>query len=70
MSLDLTAERLDLAGRPPTISEKMKPWAKDLQAMHGIEKLEFGTPSGDGFVEVQLPESEEVIYVRPPSPAE
>ncbi len=51
------------------ISEKLEPWAKDLQAMHGIEKIEFGTPDDDDYIQVQLPESEEVIYVRPPPPA-
>ncbi len=50
------------------ISGKLKPWARDLQAMHGIEKLRFTKPKGSGFVEVSLPESSEVIYVRPPQP--
>jgi valyl-tRNA synthetase len=48
------------------ISGKLKPWAKDLQAMHGIGKLRFTKPKGSGFVEVSLPESSEVIHVRPP----
>ncbi|MHA2162796.1 MAG: valine--tRNA ligase [Candidatus Thorarchaeota archaeon] len=48
------------------VSEKLKPWAKDLMAMHGIEKLYYGAPKDDGLVEVTLPESEEVIFVRSP----
>jgi valyl-tRNA synthetase len=48
------------------ISENLKPWAKDLQAMHGVEKIEFGKPKDDKFVEVTLPESEDVIYILPP----
>ncbi|MFW9891687.1 MAG: valine--tRNA ligase [Candidatus Thorarchaeota archaeon] len=47
------------------LSEDLKPWMKDLQAMHGIEKLGFGKPDDDRFVEVTLPESENVIYVLP-----
>jgi valyl-tRNA synthetase len=47
------------------ISANLKPWSKDLQAMHGVEKLEFGKPKEDGFVEVTLPESDEVIYIFP-----
>jgi valyl-tRNA synthetase len=50
------------------VSEKLKPWAKDLMAMHGIEKLHYGTPKDDGLVEMTLPESEEVIFVRSPPP--
>ncbi|MFW9849031.1 MAG: class I tRNA ligase family protein, partial [Candidatus Thorarchaeota archaeon] len=54
------------AGLPEAfIDKELKPWAKDLQAMHGIEKLQFGTPKDDGFVEVTLPESEETIFIRP-----
>ena len=53
-------------GLPATyISEDLKPWAKDLQAMHGIEEIGFGKPPDDNFIEVQLPESEEFIYIRP-----
>ena len=48
------------------ISENLKPWTKDLQAMHGVERIGFGKPKEDKFVEVPLPESEEVIYVLPP----
>ena len=48
------------------ISEKLKPWTKDLQAMHGVEKISFGKPKEDKFVEVTLPESEDVIYILPP----
>ncbi len=48
------------------ISKDLKPWGKDLQAMHGIEKLHFGIPKGKRFVEVALPDSEEVIHVRAP----
>ncbi|MFX1440884.1 MAG: hypothetical protein ACFFFD_11590, partial [Promethearchaeota archaeon] len=46
------------------ISPKLEPWAKDLQAMHGIEKLNFTDSEGQG-TEVALPDSEEVIYVTP-----
>ncbi len=55
------------AGLPEAyIAKELKPWVKDLQAMHGIEKIQFGTPKDEGFVEVTLPESEELIYIRPP----
>jgi hypothetical protein len=37
--------------------------------MHGIESIGFGKPSGDGFVDVSLPEMDGVIFVKPP-PAE
>ncbi|MGD9380960.1 MAG: valine--tRNA ligase [Candidatus Thorarchaeota archaeon] len=46
------------------ISPDLKPWARDLQAMHGIEKLNFSDSKGQG-IEVTLPDSEEVIYVTP-----
>jgi valyl-tRNA synthetase len=52
------------------ISEDLKPWAKDLKAMHGIEKLNFTKPKTGDFVEVLLPESDEVIYIKAPEPAE
>lgn len=52
------------------ISEKLKPWAKDLQAMHGIEKIAFGTPDADDYAEVTLPESEEKIYIKLPPAAD
>ncbi|MGY5855311.1 MAG: class I tRNA ligase family protein, partial [Candidatus Thorarchaeota archaeon] len=48
------------------ISENLKPWTKDLQAMHGVEMIDFGKPTDDKFVEVTLPESEDVIYILPP----
>jgi valyl-tRNA synthetase len=48
------------------ISENLQPWAKDLQAMHGVEKISFGIPNDDTFVEVTLPESDNVIYILPP----
>ncbi|MFX1482583.1 MAG: valine--tRNA ligase [Promethearchaeota archaeon] len=49
------------------VSTDLKPWAKDLQAMHGIVKISFGKPADDKYVEVALPESEEVIYILPPT---
>jgi len=49
------------------ISEDLKPWLKDLQAMHGVEKINFGKPKDDIFVEVKLPEYDGVIYVLPPA---
>ncbi|MHA1951660.1 MAG: class I tRNA ligase family protein, partial [Candidatus Thorarchaeota archaeon] len=49
------------------ISEDLKPWAKDLQAMHGVEKIRFGKPKDDRFVEVTHPESEDTIYLLPPT---
>ncbi len=49
------------------VSDKLKQWARDLQAMHGIESIGFGKPSGDGFVDVSLPEMDEVIFVKPPT---
>jgi hypothetical protein len=53
------------------VSDKLKQWARDLQAMHGIETIGFGKPSGEGFVEVSLPEMDEVIFVKPlPTEAE
>jgi valyl-tRNA synthetase len=48
------------------ISENLKPWMKDLQAMHGIEKLGFGKSHDDKFIEMALPELEDVIYILPP----
>ncbi|MFW9846059.1 MAG: class I tRNA ligase family protein, partial [Candidatus Thorarchaeota archaeon] len=45
------------------VSPDLKPWVKDLQAMHGIEKLNFTDTKGRGIA-VTLPESEEVIYVE------
>ena len=48
------------------VSENLKDWAKDLQAMHGIEKISFGQPKDDSFIEVKLPEYEGFIYVLPP----
>jgi hypothetical protein len=35
--------------------------------MHGVEKIGFGKPKDDKFVEVTLPESEIVIYILPPT---
>jgi valyl-tRNA synthetase len=49
------------------ISKDLEPWSKDLQAMHGIGKLNFGEPEEEGLVKVTLPESEEVIFIRAPS---
>lgn len=49
------------------VSEELKPWIKDLQAMHGIEKINFGVSKDKGLIEVSLPESEEVIYIRAPT---
>ncbi|MFW9908692.1 MAG: valine--tRNA ligase [Candidatus Thorarchaeota archaeon] len=46
------------------IAPELKPWAKDLQAMHGIETIRFGTPKEKGLIEVTLPDSEEVIFIR------
>jgi valyl-tRNA synthetase len=48
------------------ISENLKPWTKDLQAMHGVGKIGFGKPKDEKFVEVTIPESEIVIYLLPP----
>jgi valyl-tRNA synthetase len=48
------------------ISKDLKAWLKDLQAMHGVEKISFGKPKDDNFVEVKLPEYDGVIYVLPP----
>ena len=50
------------------ISGKLKPWAKDIQAMHGIEEIRFTKPKGTGFTQVPVPETNEVIYVRAPKP--
>jgi valyl-tRNA synthetase len=50
------------------VSEHLKPWGKDLQAMHGITELYFGIPTDDPFSKVQLPESEEKIFIKPPQP--
>ncbi len=55
------------AGLPEAyVSKDLEPWASDLQAMHGIEKLNFGIPKSKDFEEVQLPESEEVIFIKAP----
>ncbi len=52
------------------VSEDLKPWAKDLQAMHGLEKIGFGKPKGSEYVEVKLPETEDIIYILPPAKEE
>ncbi len=49
------------------VSEDLKEWVKDLQAMHGIEKISFGKPKDDNFIEVKMPEYEGVIYILPPA---
>ncbi|NWF94895.1 MAG: valine--tRNA ligase [Candidatus Thorarchaeota archaeon] len=49
------------------VSEKLRPWEMDLKAMHGIGRLHFGTPEDPAFVRVELPESADAIYIRPPS---
>ncbi|MHA3962937.1 MAG: valine--tRNA ligase [Candidatus Thorarchaeota archaeon SMTZ1-45] len=49
------------------ISENLKPWTRDLQAMHGVEKISFGEPKDERFIEVTLPETQNVIYILPPS---
>ncbi len=47
------------------IPQCLEPWARDLQAMHGVESLRFGVPDdAAGFVRVALPDSNEAIYVR------
>jgi valyl-tRNA synthetase len=43
---------------------KLKPWGKDLKAMHGIQAIWFTKPKRPGFIEVPIPESDEVIYVK------
>jgi valyl-tRNA synthetase len=52
------------------LSEKLKPWAKDLQAMHGVKEIEYGKPDRDDYVEVSLPETEETIFIKPPTEAD
>jgi valyl-tRNA synthetase len=52
------------------IPDELKPWAKDLQAMHGIEKLSFGKPEDEAFIEVAIPEQEGSIYILPPKSEE
>ncbi|NHJ13998.1 MAG: valine--tRNA ligase [Candidatus Thorarchaeota archaeon] len=52
------------------ISEKLKPWGRDLQAMHGIEKLHFSKSVTSDAIEMQLPESEDVIFILPPTRTE
>ncbi len=49
------------------IAKELEPWGKDLQAMHGIENLNLGEPKDEGLVKIPLPESEDVIFIRPPS---
>ncbi len=57
------------AGLPKAYIDKvLKPWAKDLEAMHGIGKLHFTEPKDDDLVVVILPESEEKIFIKPPAP--
>ncbi len=49
------------------LPKSLKPWAKDLQAMHGLEKIHFTIPkSKTGLVELALGDSGETILVRPP----
>jgi valyl-tRNA synthetase len=47
------------------ISPELEPWARDLQAMHGIETINFGEPKNVASVKVALPESEDVIHIIP-----
>jgi valyl-tRNA synthetase len=49
------------------VSENLRPWAKDLQAMHGILEIGFGKPDRDGYEEVTLPEMEGTIFIMPPN---
>ncbi|RDE10874.1 MAG: valine--tRNA ligase [Candidatus Thorarchaeota archaeon] len=49
------------------IPENLRPWSKDLQAMHGIERISFGQPNDAKFVEVKFLEVEGAIYIRPPA---
>jgi valyl-tRNA synthetase len=48
------------------ISARLEPWMRDLQAMHGVERISFGVPKNGNFVEVKLPEKEDAIYIAPP----
>ncbi|MBD3159881.1 MAG: valine--tRNA ligase [Candidatus Lokiarchaeota archaeon] len=49
------------------VPEELKPWKKDLMAMHGIDELKFEKPEDDELVEAELPESNRTIYISPPS---
>ncbi|MGM0686190.1 MAG: class I tRNA ligase family protein, partial [Promethearchaeati archaeon] len=49
------------------VPKELNPWEKDLIAMHGIEQLRFGTPDGADLVQVELPDSDQRIYIRPPA---
>ncbi|MCF2137122.1 MAG: valine--tRNA ligase [Candidatus Thorarchaeota archaeon] len=49
------------------VPKALQPWAKDLQAMHGIEEIRFGSPKKkSGLVEVALEEADGSVFVRPP----
>ncbi|TFF96038.1 valine--tRNA ligase, partial [Candidatus Thorarchaeota archaeon] len=48
------------------VPEELKPWDKDLQAMHGIESLTFKPSKDESFTEIAVPERSEVIYVKVP----
>ena len=50
-----------------SIPSELKPWAKDLQAMHGVESLKFGKTDDDGYVMIDLPEREAAMHILPPS---
>ncbi|RLI54802.1 MAG: valine--tRNA ligase [Candidatus Thorarchaeota archaeon] len=49
------------------VPEALKPWGRDLQAMHGVEKIGFGVPSAGDYVEVSIPEHDDSIHVLPPT---
>lgn len=49
------------------VAEALKPWMKDLQAMHGIEQVKFGKPKSSKFVKIDIPEIGDAIYILPPS---
>ncbi len=49
------------------VPKQLEPWSKDLQAMHGIETIHFGTPKKkSGLVQLSLEESTESVFVSPP----
>ncbi len=58
-------------GLPEAVIPKaLAPWSRDLQAMHGLDAVHLEKPDEASLVKVEIPERDEVIYVRLPETEE